>query len=747
MRVALFVSLILIGSAVVAAQDPQLQRLTFADSRKSLQWVLMPPAASLAWDGAHVVLQEMGADGKLHDIWFEPKTGKSVAPIAPAEVKNRAANETGDKLAYRAVLTKGDVYLEQFTGKTSDRSGGRRRSGVVMASGKTASSRQLTTDGNSVKDRREPHASGDGAFVSFVQGNNLFVVDAKDQQAWSVTKDGGPELFHGLLDWVYQEEIYGRGNFQGHWWSGHGGMCAFLTLDESPVKDYTLVEHVPAGFLDRERSVIAEVANYPKAGDPNPIVRMSVAHAAQKRVVPLDLSAYPVDVLIVRVEWTDADRLLVTLQDRTQTWAELCEVDPATGKLLTWIREQSKTWTNRPDAPIFLPDGTFLWLSERTGYQHIFHYKVGGELIGAITSGEWQVRNIERVDAAKQHVWFEGTKDGAAGRHLYRIDFSGGNLVLLTEGAGTHQAEMADDASFLIDRFSAADRPPTVRIVDGMTGKVLKDLGQAPVGPLAKFAFAAKQFLSIPARDGYPLDATVQGPTERVTDKKYPVYLDTYSGPDAPSVRDAWSHSAYHQFLAQQGFVILQVNVRSASNRGQVHTGTCYQHLGEQELKDLEDAVEFVCQKHAGDPSRVAISGWSYGGFMAAFALTHSTKFAIGIAGAGVYDWRLYDSIYTERYMGLPDVNKQGYDATSVIKAAKNLHGHLVLLHGTMDDNVHVQNTIQLLWELEKANKQNFELMLYPRSQHGLSGEVSLHSQTFQWRVLQRLLDPAYRSE
>ena len=207
-------------------------------------------------------------------------------------------------------------------------------------------------------------------------------------------------------------------------------------------------------------------------------------------------------------------------------------------------------------------------------------------------------------------------------------------------------------------------------------------------------------------------------------------------------MRDRWSHSTYHQFLAQQGFIILQCNVRSASGRGQKHTGTCYRQLGVQELKDLEDAVEHVCAAYGGDPDRVAISGWSYGGFMSAYALTHSDKFALGLAGAGVHDWRLYDTIYTERYMRTPQENKEGYERTSVVRAAKDLSGHLVLIHGTKDDNVHLQNTMQLLWELQKANQQGVELMVYPRSRHGLNGAVRGHSSEFQWRRLQRLLAP-----
>jgi len=284
------------------------------------------------------------------------------------------------------------------------------------------------------------------------------------------------------------------------------------------------------------------------------------------------------------------------------------------------------------------------------------------------------------------------------------------------------------------------EHPTILRVLDGETGKVVKEIAKADKGAASEYAFSEKRRLTIAARDGYELDASVQLPPDWREGERYPVFLPTYSGPDAPSVRDRWSHSSYHQFLAQQGFIILQVNVRSASGRGQVHTGTCYRQLGVQELKDLEDAVDHVVANFGGDAERVAISGWSYGGFMAAYALTHSKKFALGLAGAGVHDWRLYDTIYTERYMRTPQENKSGYDNTSVVKAAKDLHGQLVLIHGSMDDNVHMQNTMQLLWELQKAGKQDVELMIYPRSRHGPARQVSAHNREFQWRRLQRLL-------
>jgi dipeptidyl-peptidase-4 len=731
LRCTALVSLLLAPALRAQGQE----RLTYQDTKRAQQisWMGEVPRAQWSPDGQYV---ELGS-GKMW-VWFDPATGEQ------KEKPNNPPAEAAAAMRKVVLVHEGDLWLDERPGGPGGARPGRGRGGAGGApAAKSDKAVQLTRDGAGPGKKEEAHLSPDGAFASFVRGNNLVVVDAATKEPWAVTTDGGPELFHGMLDWVYQEELYGRGSFQAHWWSPQGGMVAFLTLDEAPVREFTIVNHVPEGFLATERSVQTEVSNYPKAGDPNPYARLSVAHTGTKQVVRVDLSSFPKDALVVRVEWTpDGKTLLACITDRIQTWAELCGVDPETGAVTKWIREESKTWVNRPDSPRWLADGSFLWMSERTGYQHIYHYAPKGKLLRAVTSGDWQTRNIERVDEQKQLIWFDGTKDGATGSHLYRIGFDGEGLVCVTPGVGTHAAQLNPAGTFLIDTWSAMDRPRTVRVLDASTGAVVKEVGQADKGEAAKYAFSERQRVTVTARDGYELDASVQLPPDWKQGQRYPVYLPTYSGPDSQTVRDVWAPSTYHLFLAQQGFIVLQVNVRSASGRGQVHTGTCYQQLGVVELKDLEDAVDHVCAKFGGDPARVAISGSSYGGFMTAYALTHSTKFALGLAGSGVYDWQLYDTIYTERYMRTPQENKAGYDATSVIKAAKDLHGHLVITHGTMDDNVHVQNAMQLIWALESEGKQDFELMLYPRSRHGINPRVSGHAQEFQWLRLKKLLEP-----
>jgi dipeptidyl-peptidase 4 len=716
--------------APLAAQAPG--RMTFEDSQQPAAWQTRLPDYSWAEAAAVLAVRDAGATTGIG-----ARTGASV--VLPD--KAAAGGGAGEP---SLLLHENDLWLDPEAPPRRSRE----RGAAPPRPAPSAKAVRLTNDGPGSPTKQEVHRSPTGRFASFVVGNDLVIVDGGERSAWRVTTDGGADRFHGVLDWVYQEELYGRGNFQGHWWSPVGDRCAFLSLDESAVKGFTVVDHVPPGFLATERAVVAEVTKYPKAGDPNPTARLSIADAASRRVVAVDLADKPKDVLVVRVGWTpDAGQLLVTLQDRIQTWAELCRVDPATGKLSVLIREDSPTWVNRPEPPRFLPDGSFLWLSERTGYQHVYHYEADGRLRRAVTQGEWQVRAIERLDVERRALWFEGTQHGATGRHLYRIALDGGDPVLLTPGVGTHDVDLDAAGELVLDRWSALDQPTIVRVLDAATGAVVREVARAELGEAAKkYPFVMPRRLTIVARDGYELDAVVQLPLDWTEGRRYPVFLPTYSGPDAPTVRDRFGPSSFHVFLAQQGFVVLQVNVRSASGRGQVHTGTCYRRLGEQELRDLEDAVDHVVVHFGGDAKRVAISGWSYGGFMAAYALTHSDKFALGLAGAGVYDWQLYDTIYTERYMRTPQENADGYAKSSVVKAAKDLRGKLVLIHGTMDDNVHLQNSMQLLWELQLAGKQDVELMLYPRSRHGLDRRVRGHSQEFQWRRLEQLLGaPASR--
>ena len=560
--------------------------------------------------------------------------------------------------------------------------------------------------------------SPDGRMVAYARDYNLYVVDVATQRERALTLDGNAKLLNGRLDWVYQEELYGRGNFKGYWWSPDSTKLVYLQLDESPVRDFVVVDQVPV-----VQNV--EVTAYPKAGAPNPGVRIGIINAAGGSTRWLDMSVYQShEPLIVRVGWKpDGSKAYYMVQNREQTWLDLNFADPTTGKVETAFRETSPAWVNRDGYLVvkWLKNGSFLWSSERTGWQHLYHYSTDCKLIQPVTSGKWEIGTVYGVDETNGLVYFSAKERSPIGSDIYRVKIDGSGLQRLTEVPGTHSASFDPTLSVFIDTWSDAQTPPQVRLHNS-DGRVLRVIDENRIEALNQFKLAKPEFVQVKTRDGFVMEAMLIKPPDFDASKKYPVYSHTYSGPQAPQVRNAWGATTYlwHQLLAQKGYVIWICDNRSASGKGVESARAAYKQLGKVELEDLEDGVAWLKQQPWVDGSRIGINGWSYGGFMTAYALTHSTSFKIGIAGAPVTDWRLYDSIYTERYMGTPQNNPDGYDKSSVLKAAKNLSGRLLLIHGAIDDNVHMQNSVQFIYELERAGKQ-FNFMLYPRSRHGVT--------------------------
>ncbi len=650
------------------------------------------PDVRWAPDGRHIALKR----GET-TVWLDPRTGAERAPDAAAPAGDRPA-ERGPRRGNRPA-------------------------------GDGAARRELA------------EASPDGRHVAFVRDNDLYLADAEGARELRVTSNGGPDQFNGKLDWVYQEEIYGRGNFKGFWWSPSSRHIAFLSLDEAPVHEFTVIDHIVDGHFRVE----PEITNYPKVGDPNPIVRVGVTDLAGA-IVWVDLAAYAAaEPLVVRVDWDPAgERCLVHVQDRIQQWAELLAVDPETGAATRLIREESRSWTERPESPRWLADGSFLWRSHRTGRDHLYRYAADGALLGAVTAGDWNLLDIEHIDEAANRIWFTATIDGDVNENLYRAELrpSGApnGFVRLTTGDGMHSWSWNPDRTLFIDRVSSVANPGFVRVVDA-DGQVVRDLGAARVSAAADRELARWELLKVSARDGFQLDVTIQYPTRFDAQKRYPVYISTYSGPAAPTVRNRWSLSERWQFFAEQGVVVVQANVRTATRRGMVDTSRCYLQLGLQEVADMSDVVRWLGAKPWIDPARFGITGFSFGGTMTALCLLHTDLFRLGIAGGGVYDWRMYDTIYTERYMATPKTNLAGYDATSCLQKAADLTGFLHLHHGVMDDNVHVQNLIQFSYALQKAGKTNWSMMVYPESRHGYSdGDLRWHSWVTEWRLIQEHL-------
>ena len=597
----------------------------------------------------------------------------------------------------------------------------RNKSNLYFFDFRSVAVRQLTRSPQEVK---EADFSPDGKFVSFVRGNNLFVVDVATGIERQLTRDGregNKAIYNGYLDWLYEEELYGRGDKRAYWWSPDSTHIAFLRLDESPVPKFVIPNDIPIGQE-------VENTDYPKAGDPNPMVRLGLADVSRNSVASktavvtvkfVDLSDYkPEDFLLVRVAWSPDSRAVVfQAQNREQTYLDLdaATLDGQTRKL---FRETSPAWVGINDNPFFLKDGTAIWESERDGWNHLYHYGNDGHLIKRLTSGKWEVRKVFGIDPANEWVYFTATKDDPIAENVYRLRISDGHTERLTQGRGTHSPTFNSTFTYFVDEWSDINTPPQIKLYQN-NGTLARVIDENKVDALSQYKLGRPEFYKVKTHDGYEMEAMMLKPPDFDPSKKYPVLIYNYSGPHAPSVVDQWGGDFYmwHQMMAQKGYIIWVCDNRTAGGKGLESTWAVYKHFGESELRDIEDGVSYLKLFPYVDGNRIGIWGWSYGGFMTSYALTHSKTFKIGIAGGTVSDWRNYDSIYTERYMLTPEHNKDGYDRSSVQKAAKNLSGRLLLIHGMIDNNVHMQNTTQFVYELQKADKQ-FELMLYPTARH-----------------------------
>ena len=563
---------------------------------------------------------------------------------------------------------------------------------------------------------QEPAFSPDGKFVSFVRDNNLWVIDVATQRERQLTTDGNADILNGILDWVYQEEIYGRGNFKAYWWSPDSSRIAYIQLDERPVKRFTVVDHIPT--MQR-----LETTPYPKAGYPNPIARLFTVTPSGAAPREVNTERYSGgEFLIVSVDWTpDSSSVLFQIQNREQTWLDLVNAPVGGASPKTLIRETTKAWVDPNGNPVWLNDGSFLWLSERSGFKHLYRYGADGTLKGQITTGRWEVRTLHGVDKSNEWIYFSGTERSVLGADVYRIRLDGSALKRLSDPTGQHNATFNPSMSAYIDSWSTIETPAQISL-NRADGTQLRVVDQNEPSMLRQYRLSKPEFLQVRARDGFQMEAMMIRPSDFDPSRKYPVYEYTYSGPHAQQVRNGWrgSQYLYWQLLAQRGIVVWVCDNRTASGKGAESAWPVYQHFGDQELRDLEDGLKCLTSQPYVDATRIVLDGWSFGGFMTTYALTHSTMWSAGIAGGTVADWHDYDSIYTERYMLMPQNNPDGYERSAPRAAARNLHGNLLLLHGSIDDNVHMQNTMQMAYELEKAGKQ-FRMMLYPKSRHGVT--------------------------
>ena len=555
--------------------------------------------------------------------------------------------------------------------------------------------------------------SPDGRWASFVRAHDLWVVSVAGGAARQITRGGSEERRNGELDWVYPEEL---DISTAYWWSPDSAKLAFLQLDESRVEKYHL-----ADALSYEGAVTEE--RYPVAGSPNPVARVGVVAVAGGETRWMDAGADR-DALLARVAWLqDSRHVAIERLNRPQNRLDLLFAEAAGGKSHTVLTEQDKYWINLSDDLHFFADGKrFLWSSERSGFRHLYLYDLSGKQLAQLTSGDWEVENVAGVDEQNGEVYFTSTQQNPIERQLYSVALSGGAPVQLTREHGTHKIDLAPGAAHFLDTYSSAMMPPRQGLFRADGGAVAA-LAENRVAELDQYHLQPVDFFTVPGADGTPLDASLIKPAGFDPARKYPVIVYVYGGPQAQQVRDTWEglDFLWQQLMVQKGFVIFSLDNRGTSGRGHNFETPIYHHLGQAELADQLAGVAWLTKQPYVDPARIGIWGWSYGGYLTCMAMLRGGgAFKAGFAGAPVTDWRQYDTIYTERYMGTPEDNPEGYRDSSPVNFASGLEGKLLIAHATGDDNVHFANTVELAESLMNAQKYA-EYQIYAGRGHGIS--------------------------
>jgi dipeptidyl-peptidase-4 len=592
----------------------------------------------------------------------------------------------------------------------------------------------------------DPKFSPDNKWISFSRSSNLSVVSIATGETKALTIGGSEEILKGKLDWVYPEELNAR---TAYWWSSDSTKIAYYEMDERPVTRYPIMD-MSSSTGD------TEYTRYPQAGEANPIVRVGVVEvSASATATPetkwMDTGANT-DIYLARVNWLPNSRgVAIQRLNRAQNQLDLLSCDAATGASKTILSETDKYWINISDDLYFFSDNKrFLWSSERTGYRHFYLYENSGKQLVQLTSGDWAISDLggfgpgsvnhPAVDEAHGYIYFTSNKDDAREAQLYRVALGDKSLTRITKDPGTHSVNIAPNALSFVDSYSNAATPPRQDLfrIDGTHVTIVNE---DKVSELANYRLSAIEFVEVKADDGTELNASIIKPLDFDPAKKYPVLISIYGGPHVQVVRNAWGGPAYlwHEILAERGYIVFSLDNRGSWGRGHAFETSIYHHLGKIELQDQLAGVKYLESLGYVDSARIGITGGSYGGYMTLEALFNaSDAFKTGIANAPVTDWKLYDTIYTERYMGRPQDNPDGYKNSSPVNQAANLKGKLMLVHGTGDDNVHFANSVELLNELIDNLRYPDQLMVFPGRGHGIS-DPSARMLEFQ-RTLQFIL-------
>lgn len=563
---------------------------------------------------------------------------------------------------------------------------------------------------------RDPKLSPDDRYVSFRRGPDLYTIEIASKVVARLTANGSATLLNGQADWVYPEEL---DLDTAHWWSPDSGKIAYLQFDTAREPVYPQVSLLNArGLLEPER--------YPKAGDPNAEVRVGVVAAAGGETKWMNLGETR-DFLLARVVWSPGSReIMAERLNRVQNKLDLLLADVSTGASRVVLHEEDPQWINVKGEPAFLNGGNqFLWTSERSGFRHLYLYNIDGKLEKQLTGGNWEVEDVKGIDETHRRVLFTSTEDSPTERQLYAVGFDGSNKQRLTKGAGTHSISLAPNAAYYADDYSSLSSPRqrTFYKSDGNDGNPARKFRPTENSLSDEFEILPTEIVPVKASDGTLLYARMIKPAGFDAGKKYPAVVTVYGGPGAQYALNRWFGLSWDQVLAHKGFVIWQLDNRGSAGRGHQFESVLYHDMGPHELSDQKDGIQYLVSRGFVDPQRIGLYGWSYGGYMTLYTITHAPGLIkAAIAGAPVINWRNYDSIYTERYMGLPDDNAAGYKRSAPVLSAAGLEGtKLLMIHNVEDDNVHFQNSIQMAEALEKAGKQFF-MLVYPQKTHSVSG-------------------------
>lgn len=563
---------------------------------------------------------------------------------------------------------------------------------------------------------QEPLFSPDGLKVAYAFENNLYVKDLISSKTTQITSDGEiNKIINGITDWVYEEEFYFVRAFE---WNANSDKIAFIRFDESEVPEFVME------MYGNELYPGQMVFKYPKAGEKNSEVSLHLYDLRTAKSTKVDLGKN-LQHYIPRLQWSnDPNTLAVTTLNRHQNNMNLLFVDSKTMKTRLVLNENDAAYIQFADDLTFLQDNSFIWSSEKDGFNHLYHYDKTGKLINQVTKGNWEVTGFYGFNGQTQTVFYQSTEEGSTNRSIYSISIRGNNKKKLSKNTGTNSAVFSSSFQYYINTFSSTDRPFNYTLNDSSTGEVIKEIknNDALKAKTVLYQVPRKEISVLHTKNG-DFNMLMMKPTEFDPSKEYPLLMYQYSGPGSQSVSNSWyNHRDYfHAMLVQEGFIVAIVDGRGTGFKGRDFKKMTYMQLGKYEVEDQIEAALVLGKEPYIDEDRIGIWGGSYGGYMSCLAITKGADvFKMAIALAPVTSWRYYDSVYTERYMQTPQENPLGYDENSPINFVHLLKGDLLIVHGTGDDNVHVQNSMQMANALIKDNK-DFDYFVYPDRSHGIS--------------------------